>query len=123
MNKTELMDLINDLKINKNEFWILSSGALVIRGILEKANDLDIAVTENGLKELKENYNIKSIGNNKYIITDNIECVLETKKPWKIEKYENFYIQSIEGYYEFIKNSSREKDKQRIPLIEKYIKR
>lgn len=50
MNKQELIELIESLKLDKNEFWILSSGALVIRGIYPDAGDLDIAVTEKGWK-------------------------------------------------------------------------
>ena len=41
-----IIDLIGKLKLDKNEYWILSSGALVIRGIYPDAGDLDIAVTE-----------------------------------------------------------------------------
>lgn len=59
MNKEELIKLINSLKIDKEEYWILSSGALVLRGIYPEAADLDIAVTEKGLEELKKNYNLK----------------------------------------------------------------
>ena len=40
MNKEELIELINSLKIDKNEYWILSSSALVIRGIYETAGEL-----------------------------------------------------------------------------------
>ena len=56
MKKDELLKLIESLKIDKNEFWILSSGALVLRGIYDDAGDLDIAVTNKGLEELKKNY-------------------------------------------------------------------
>ena len=59
MKKEELIKLIKSLKLNKDEYWILSSGALVIRGIYPDARDLDIAVTEKGLQELKNNYNLK----------------------------------------------------------------
>ena len=62
MNKEELIELIESLKLDKDEFWILSSGALVIRGIYPDAGDLDIAVTEKGLKELKKNYDLKEKG-------------------------------------------------------------
>ena len=55
MKKDELLKLIESLKIDKNEFWILSSGALVLRGIYDDAGDLDIAVTNKGLEELKKN--------------------------------------------------------------------
>lgn len=122
MNKEELIKLIESLKVNKEEYWILSSGALVIRGIYQDAGDLDIAVTEKGLQELKNNYNLKKEDNGCYIVTDKIECVVDTKESWKIEKYGEYNLQSIEKYYEFLKKSNREKDKARIPLIEEYIK-
>ena len=44
MNKEELLELINSLKIDKEEFVILSTGALTLRGIYDVAKDLDIAV-------------------------------------------------------------------------------
>lgn len=122
MNKEELEKLIEDLKLDKNEYWILSSGALVLRGIYPDAGDLDIAVTEKGLQELKNNYDLKKKENDWYIVNDKIECILDTKESWKIEKYGNYNLQSIEKYYEFLKKSTREKDKARIPLIERYMK-
>lgn len=122
MNKKELIELIENLKLDKNEYWILSSGALVIRGLYPDAGDLDIAVTEKGLEELKKNYNLKEKGKGWYMINDKIECVLDTKESWKIEKYGEYNLQSIEKYYEFLKKSNRKKDKERIPLIEKYMK-
>ena len=122
MNKKELIKLIESLKLDKNEYWILSSGALVIRGIYPDAGDLDIAVTEKGLQELKKNYDLKEKGKGWYTVNDKIECVLETKKEWEIEKFGKYNLQSIDKYYDFLKNSSREKDKARIPLVEEYMK-
>ena len=122
MNKEELIELIESLKLDKNEYWILSSGALVIREIYPDAGDLDIAVTEKGLQELKNNYNLKQKKNGWYIVNDKIECVLDTKEEWKIEKYGDYNLQSIEKYYDFLINSNRDKDKARIPLIEEYMK-
>lgn len=122
MNKEELMELIRSLKIDKEEFWILSSGALVIRGIYPDAGDLDIAVTEKGLQQLKEHYNLIEKANGWYIVNDKVECILDTKEPWKIEKFGEYYLQSIEKYYEFLKESNRDKDKARIPLVEEYMK-
>lgn len=46
MKKDELLELIKTLKIDKEEFWVLSSGALVLREIYPDAGDLDIAVTK-----------------------------------------------------------------------------
>lgn len=49
LNRNELIKLINTLNLEKKDFYILSSAALVLRGIMKDAGDLDIAVTENGL--------------------------------------------------------------------------
>lgn len=68
VNKKELEKLISTLKIEKSEYWILSSASLVLRGIYDSAADLDLAVTEKGLKELKENYDLVQKENGWYLV-------------------------------------------------------
>ena len=46
INMEELLELLNTLKISSEEFVILSSSALMLRGIYESCGDLDIAVTD-----------------------------------------------------------------------------
>ena len=121
MNKEELIELIDSLKIDKSEYWILSSSALIIRGIYDSAGDLDLAVTEKGLKQLMENYDLKRKDNGWYIVNDKVECVVETKEDYKYEVYGDYQLESIDVYYNFLINSDREKDKKRIPLIEEYM--
>ncbi|MBR6690662.1 MAG: hypothetical protein IKL65_04965 [Bacilli bacterium] len=110
MNKKELLELIESLKIDKDEFWVLSSSALVLRGLFPDAGDLDMAVTEKGLEQLKNNYDLKQKENGWYIVNDKIECVLDVKEDWKIEKLGNYNLESLEKYFEFLKTSKREKD-------------
>lgn len=125
MKKDELLKLIESLKIDKNEFWILSSGALVLRGIYDDAGDLDIAVTNKGLEELKKNYSLIRKENGWYIVNDEVECVCDGDKDklkYKPEYNGEYYLQNINEYYEYLKQSSRDKDKERIPIVENYIK-
>lgn len=125
MKKDELLKLIESLKIDKNEFWILSSGALVLRGIYDDAGDLDIAVTKKGLEELKKNYSLIRKENGWYIVNDEVECVCDGDKDklkYKPEYNGEYYLQNINEYYEYLKQSSRDKDKVRIPIVENYIK-
>lgn len=121
MNKEQLIKLIESLRINREDFWILSSSALVIRGIYPDAGDLDIAVTQKGLDDLMKSYNLIRKGNGWYVVNDNVECVLDTMDGWKVEKVGNYYLESIEKYYDYLLQSDREKDKLRIPIVEKYI--
>ena len=129
MNKEELLELINSLKIDRNEFWLLSSSALVIRGIYPDAGDLDIAVTEKGLEELKRNYDlVPKHGPNDiwYTVCDNVECVCDgaiENLEYKPELVDGYLCQNIYDYLRYLEGSEREKDKLRIPLVKEYIER
>ena len=117
MEKDELLNLIESLKIDATEFWILSSSALVLRGLFPDAGDLDLAVTEKGLEQLKNNYNLKQKENGWYIVNEKIECVLDIKEDWKVEKVGKYYLESLEKYFEYLKTSKREKDKIKYDIV------
>ena len=91
---------------------------------MQNAGDLDLGVTEKGLEQLKQNYDVKEKpGNpNWYIVSDKVECVLDDMEGRK-EKFGDMYLQDIDNYLEYLKGSNREKDKARIPLVENYIHR
>lgn len=120
MNKKELLELIDSLNIDREEFWVLSSGALVIRGIFPDAGDLDIGVSEKGLEQLKKNFNLKQKENGWFIVNDKVECVLDKKD---VEKVDGYNVENIKRYYSYLIQSSREKDKLRVPLVEEYMKK
>ena len=124
MNKEELLQLLSTLKIDRNEFWILSSSSLVMRGIFPDAGDLDIAVTNKGLEELKNNYNLTFKERGWFTVSDNIEGVcdgdIEDLK-YKPELVDGYQVQNIEEYYNYLRSSEREKDKARIPIVEEYL--
>lgn len=122
MNRQELIELIETLEIDKEEFWVLSSGALVLRGIFPDAGDLDIAVTSKGLEQLKNQFDLKQKDNGFYTVSDKIECIEDTKESWKYERVGDYNVQDINVYLDFLKHSQREKDKARIQLVEDYIK-
>lgn len=125
MNKKELIELLETIKIDREEFWILSSSALVLRDIYPDAGDADIAVTDKGLEQLKNNYELKQKDNGWFIVSDKIECVCDGPKEklkYQPEKVGDYYLQNINEYYAYLLESTREKDKLRIPLVEKYIK-
>ena len=77
MNKEELIELIKSLPLDKEDFIILSSTQLTLRGILDTAGDLDIAVTEKGLEKLKQKYDLIPKNNGWFIVSNKIECILD----------------------------------------------
>lgn len=123
LKKEELIAIMETLDIPKEEFWVLSSSALVLRGLFPDAGDLDIAVTKKGLEALEKQYPLKQKENGWYIVNDIIECVVDTKEESKIEKYGEYQLESLETYYQFLKESPREKDKIRLEIVKRELER
>ena len=59
MNKEELLSLLDTLNLPKTEYYILSSGSMLLYGLRERANDLDLCVSNELFEQLKEKYNLK----------------------------------------------------------------
>ena len=121
LNKEEVEKIVDDLGIDYNEFWVLSTGSLVLRGLYPDAGDVDISVTEKGLDELKSKYNLILKDNGWYIVNDKVECVLDTKDDSKVEKFGKYNLQSVEEYYNFMISANREKDKKKIEILKEYL--
>lgn len=121
MNKEELLKLISTLDLDINDFTILSSSALMLRGVLEDAGDLDIAVSPKGLELLKSKFNLTQKPNGWYIVSDKIECVLDPMEGNK-ELIGNYYLHNIFDYLRRLEESERPKDKAKIPQVKTYIK-
>lgn len=123
MKKEELLDLIKTLNIDAEEFWVVSSSALVLRDLFEDAGDLDIAVTQKGLEQLRNNFNLFQKENGWYKVNDKVECVLDVKEDWKVEKYGDYYLESLTKYFEYLKTSTREKDKVKYEIVKKQLEK
>ena len=119
--REELEKLIISLHLDKEDFTLLSSSALVFRGIMEDAGDLDIAVNEIGFNKLSKQFNLKAKGNRFYEVNENVECIVDDKKEIR-ELLDGVYVQDIYNYLEYLYSSKREKDILRIPMVLSYIR-
>ena len=119
MNKDEIINLIDSLKLEAEDFIVLSSSGLVLRDLFESAGDLDLAINEKGLNKLKENFDVVNTHDNWYKVNEKVECVLDNNLESKREKVGNYYLQDLEYYRSFLIKSDREKDKIRLEVINK----
>ena len=123
MYKEELFELANSLDLPKEEFCIISGGALVAHGLREQTNDLDLDITQKGFDILKEKYSLELINEDikQYKVTDKIECFLVDKLESDIVYIDNYPCESLISIYNFKKRINREKDQADILAIEKYL--
>ena len=123
MNKKELLELASTLDIPKEEYCIISGGALVADGLREQTNDLDIDITQKGFDILKEKYSLELVREDikQYKVTDKIECFLVDKLESDIVYIDNYPCESLISIYNFKKRINREKDQADIFAIEKVL--
>lgn len=124
MDKKEILEIISSLKIDKEEFYILSTSALILRGIYNKANDIDISVTDAGLNQLMNSYNLKKKNNGFYEVNEKVECICDGAKEdrkYNPELINGYYVQNIYEYLEYLENTKRKKDKEKYLLVKKYV--
>ena len=58
MNKKDILNLLSKLNFPKDEFYVLSGASLVIRGIRDEAQDLDLCISKELFNQIKDTYNL-----------------------------------------------------------------
>lgn len=121
MNKEELIAFIESLNLPVEEYYILSSGCLVLYGLRDVAGDLDICVTPKLGKELMARYKIAEDCHNEanfYHVNDKFEFVINDKLVYdKLGKYQ---VQKLEDIVKFKKLRQKKRDMEDVANIEKY---
>ena len=121
MNKSMFIKLVESLELPKNEYCILSGGALLLHGLREQTNDLDIEITEIGFELLKKKFKpiLKDKEKKQYKITDDIECFIEPNIK-DVDFIEGYPCKSIISIYKYKKVLNRKKDQADIMNIENF---
>ena len=124
MNKEELLKLLDNLELPKTEYYILSSGSMLLYGLREIAVDLDLCVSNELFKHLKKNYNLKESDKNEcgfYRISEDIEIVPNNKENFKMEYKDGYPVESLKTILAFKEKRNAPKDQKDIQNIKKYI--
>ena len=130
MNKKEIINKLKEYDLDKNEFVILSSSAMILKDIKNETSDIDIAVTSKYNDILLNNYNCKlekEIKDNgklykSYMIDDIINFSTHYYNEYEYEEIDGYKIQKPEEVLKLKTKLNRDKDQKDIELIKKYLK-
>ena len=125
MNKKEIINILEKYKFDKDKYLVISGAAMVLLGIKENTNDIDIVVAEKYFDYLLKNYNctfekINKYNKEVYFIDDIINF---STTYYEEDKYfvENIPVQQPEKILKLKRNLNRKKDINDIRLIEEYL--
>lgn len=116
MNRQEIIRRLRDLKLPKNEYYVLSGASLVLRGIREICSDIDLCISEELFSDVKDRLKMtpdKLNSCNFYQLGDTLEIV--------VDKKDHFNLEDIKTILTFKESRNLPKDQQDITNIKKYL--
>lgn len=130
LNREDVIRIVNELDLPKDKFVVTSGSAMVLHGLREGTNDVDITVN----KELFEYFEDKGYYVKYYKINENRTCVLidltYDVQIIRAEEIPSEYVtiidgiptQTVEHLLEFKLGLNRDKDQNDIKVLKKYLK-
>ena len=122
LNKQDILKLLSTLDYNKSDYWISYKAALVLYGIVENTNDIDLCCNKKMMDSLEKDGCViekASSGDiRKAIINDRIECFENNRRP--TIKMNGYNVETVDSILKLYKDMNREKDQKTIETIERH---
>lgn len=122
LNKKVILQKLKELNFPKNQYCVMTGAALVLQGVKEYTNDIDIGCSEALFQSLlKQGYKLQQLKSFEGIIMD--DCI-EIFRNWQAENtvyIEDTPVADIYCIRNYKKTLGRAKDLEDIALIDVYL--
>ena len=125
MNKEQILKLLSKLNFPKDEYYVLSGASMFIRGIRKQAKDLDLCISKELFKKIKDKYSLSEDKKNEYgfyHISDLIEVVVNNKEDFNMEVCNPYNLEDLNTILKFKIKRNTQKDQIDIEKIKEYLK-
>lgn len=125
MNRDELLNRLETLNFSKEDYWLITGGAMVLYGLRDETGDIDLGCTPKLAAQLQaQGYPVTAMpdGTKKICYADDVEIFEE----WlydRVEMRHGVPVISLNGLIAMKRSIGREKDLRDIRLIEEYLKK
>ncbi len=122
MNRVEYLKKLDELELDKNRYCIISGGIMLLYGLRDSTEDIDIRIKPDYFEELKTRFKFKKSSklDNLYELSEEIEVRVLDYDESNIEIYDGYSVWKLELQLEWFKEQKRDKDKQKIKIIEDF---
>ena len=123
MTKKEYLKKLDKLNLDKNSYCIIASGSMLMYGLCDNCNDIDIKVTKELFDELLVKYNMKQSTRYDYVyeLSDEIDVNCKNFDKGNISFVDGYPVENLEVNLKWMKENNRPKDQEKIKLIEDFI--
>ena len=123
MNKEEYLKNLDSLNLDKNRYCIISGGIMLLYGLKESTEDIDIKVKPDYFEELKERFEFKKSPKYPYLyeLSDTVEVAVLDFDLEDIEIVDGYPVESLELQLTWMLEHKRKKDKEKIKIIRDFL--
>lgn len=123
MTKKDIIETLNNYKLDKDKFIIISGAALVLQNFSNQTHDIDIWVSKDYYEHLLSNFNcefdrINEFGNKAFMIDEVINFGFDFC-PDNYVYINGYKVASLRDCYNIKKLLNRDKDKKLLLKLEK----
>lgn len=123
MNKADFTGKLDSLKLDKNRYRIIAGGSLLLYGLKDETEDIDIKIRPDYFNELKSRFNFKKSPKESYLyeISDDVEVAVldyDDKDTCFVDEYP---VESLELLLDWMIERNRPKDQEKIKILKSYL--
>ena len=124
MNKKEYINKLDKLDLDKERYCIISGGVMLLYGLKENTEDIDIKVKPDYFEELKEKFKFKQSPKYPYLyeLDESTEVAVLDYGDEDIRIVAGYPVESLELQLKWMLENNRPKDKEKITIIENFLK-
>ena len=125
MNKKEYLNKINNLRLDKNRYCIISGGVMLLYGLKDSTEDIDIKIRPDYFEELKSVFRFKKSPKYPYLyeISEDIEIAVLDYNKDDVKFVDGYPVESLELQLKWMIENKRDKDQDKIRIIKEYLQR
>ena len=124
MNKEQLIIRLKELDFPLGDYYILSSGCLMLYGLREKIGDIDLCISEELFNSIKDKYNLTEDKKNEcgfYKVDEYLEIVVNPKGTLKYDMKDGYPVEKLTTILEYKLKRNALKDQKDIENIKKFL--
>lgn len=123
MNKGEYLRKLDELRLDKAKYCILSGGAMVMHGLKERTADIDIKVRPDYFEELKTKFSFKKSPKYGYLweLGEDVEVAVQDYDEKDVEMVDGYPVIRLELELEWKLRHNRPKDQESIRILKAYL--
>ena len=123
MNKGEYLRKLDELRLDKARYCILSGGAMVMHGLKERTADIDIKVRREYFEELKTKFSFKKSPKYDYLweLGEDVEVAVQDYDEKDVEMVDGYPVIRLELELEWKLRHNRPKDRESIRILKAYL--